>query len=134
MVWNSGWFTAIQKASTHAHAFVQRVNTVNRSTDTIFEHVEGGGLCKGCWKQHENTHADHVLDELGVCLPCVEAQQRRGPLTRTPSGREFMCEPCRDDARSMHVVLAYIEGRDPNPRLYRPEFDIAREDAETASE
>ncbi|MFI6685388.1 hypothetical protein [Streptomyces sp. NPDC050485] len=128
--WDSLWFLAIEKASTLPHAFVQSIYTVNGKTRTIYEHVEGGGLCHGCWERHENTHTKHELDEkTGLCTPCVDVQKRRGPYTRTASGNEFMCEDCRAAFRRVHEQTAYEMGWDANTRLYRPVLDISREDA-----
>jgi hypothetical protein len=127
--WDGKWFGAFEEAARHDHAFVQAV-PVDIDPDwrphIPFEHIRGGGLCKGCWKRHENTHTEHVIDSVsGLCAPCIEVQRRRGPLTRTPFGNEFMCEGCRGIFRRMHER----QSRDPDKRLYRPVLDVAREDA-----
>ncbi|GAA0579474.1 hypothetical protein GCM10010394_05040 [Streptomyces crystallinus] len=127
--WDSLWFTAFEKASTQSHAFVQAVYAVNGRTRTVYEHVEGGGLCKGCWHRHENTHTHAITKETGLCIPCVRVQNRRGPLTRTPFGNEFMCDDCRSGFRRVHLQTCRADGRDPDKRLYRPVLDFAREDA-----
>lgn len=131
--WNEKWFGAFEEASLCHHAIVEAI-PVGIDPDwkphIVFEYVQGGGLCKGCWDWHVNTHTEHVISgPRGWCQPCLDAQKSRGPLTRTPTGREFMCEDCRAAFRRNHERNAYLYGRDPDSRLYRPVFDVAREDA-----
>ncbi|MFH8346817.1 hypothetical protein [Streptomyces sp. NPDC018045] len=131
--WNAKWFNAFEEAALHGHALVEAIPVgidPGWKPHTAFEHVHGGGLCKGCWDKHMNTHTEHVLEDVtGWCRPCLDVEKRRGPLTRTPDGRVFMCEDCRAAFRRHHEGCARGEGRDPDPRLYRPVLDVAREDA-----
>ncbi|MEU7187427.1 hypothetical protein [Streptomyces sp. NPDC045369] len=131
--WNAKWIGAFEEAALQGHAFVQAVPVENPGWKpyTVFEHINGGGLCVQCWFRHERTHTEHVVDEsTGTCAPCLEAQQQRGPLVRMPDGTtEFTCEECRSFMRRWHEQNAYSERRDPNPRLYRTALDVAREDA-----
>lgn len=131
--WNGRWFKAFEDAVPHPHAVVEAIPVdidPGWKRHTVFEHIQGGGLCKRCWDRHINSHKEHVISEpMGWCVPCVDAQKRRGPLTRTPNGEEFMCEDCRSAFRRSHERSAYVTGRDPDSRLYRPVLDVAREDA-----
>ncbi|AEW94070.1 MULTISPECIES: hypothetical protein [Streptomycetaceae] len=107
--WNDRWFGAFEEAAQHGHAYVMAVPvgaTLERGwkAHITFEHIRGGGLCKECRK-------------------------RRGPLTTTPFGKKFMCEDCRSAFRRDHERNAYVTGRDPDSRLYRPVLDVAQEDA-----
>ncbi|MER6912211.1 hypothetical protein ABT354_11105 [Streptomyces sp. NPDC000594] len=129
--WNEKWFGAFEEAARHGHATVQAVPVgidLGWKPYQAFEHVQGGGLCKGCWARHELAHTKHAVDAAtGLCRTCVEVtQQRRGPLTRTPFGPRFMCEECRSGFRRMHESA----NRDPDPRVYRPVLDVSREDSE----
>ncbi|MEF3112407.1 hypothetical protein [Streptomyces chrestomyceticus] len=134
--WNAEWEGAFEEAALQRHAFVQAVPVENPGwkPHTVFEHINGGGLCKGCWMKHQNSHTQHDVDEnTGACASCVKAQQRRGPLTRTPEGKEFMCEECRITFRRWHEQYVHSERRDPDKRLYRTELEVAREDAKTSA-
>ncbi|UQI44611.1 hypothetical protein M1P56_09760 [Streptomyces sp. HU2014] len=128
--WNENWFNAFEQAANQEHAYVQAVpvdTALPWRPRVAFEHVKGGGLCKGCWARHENTHAEHTAaPSSGDCPTCAETRRtRRGPLTRTPFGTEFMCEDCRATFRRLHER----ESREPDKRLYRAVLDVARGDA-----
>ncbi|QKW48889.1 hypothetical protein [Streptomyces buecherae] len=131
--WNGKWFDAFEEAALRGHALVEAIPVGLEGGwkhHTVFEHVRGGGLCKGCWDKHGNTHAEHILEgSAGHCRPCTDVQKRRGPLTRTPNGQVFMCEDCRTAFLRHHEERARGERRDPDARLYRPVLDVAREDA-----
>lgn len=123
------WATAYSKAATLPHGRVWGRYLPTGKAVAVFEHIAGGGLCAGCWRRHQVTHTEHVIEpDTGLCRPCIEVEKRRGPYTRTPDGREFMCEECRVSFRRTHESTAYAEGRDPDSRLYRSALDVARED------
>ena len=128
--WNRDWHSAYLLAADYPHAIVTCAHTGEQgwstTPDVIFEYVEGGGLCKGCFMKHANTHTSHELNSNGHCVPCLEVEKRRGPLTRVPEGHEFMCEDCRKDYRSMHER----SNRDPDPRLYIPLIEISEADSQ----
>ncbi|MER6314602.1 hypothetical protein ABT237_12645 [Streptomyces sp. NPDC001581] len=67
-----GYRLAFQAAAREGHAYVESTSPHNGVKSVVFQHIEGGGLCE-------------------VCGP---ATGRRGPYTRSPSNRQFLCDPC----------------------------------------
>ncbi|GAA4071537.1 hypothetical protein [Streptomyces hundungensis] len=129
MHWNHDWFEAFEKATLYDHALVEAIPVgidPGWKPHVTFEHIRGGGQCKGCWQRYVNTQSEHAVSEpCGQCQPCADTQKRRGPLTRTPFGTEFMCDDCRTMFRRLHVQ----QSREPDKRLYRTALEVAREDA-----
>ncbi|WP_043470248.1 hypothetical protein [Kitasatospora sp. MBT66] len=124
------WFKAYAEAAAKPHAVVRlRYSRFAVRASEVFRHIEGGGLCAGCWRRHQVTHTEHVIEpDTGLCRPCIEVVKRRGPYTRTPNGPEFMCEDCRVAFRRNHEASSSAAGHDPNPRIYRLALEVAIED------
>ncbi|MCP3755777.1 hypothetical protein [Streptomyces sp. TBY4] len=70
-----GYRQAFEAAAREGHAYVESTSPHNGRKAVVFQHVQGGGLCE-------------------LCGP---ATGRRGPYTRSPNGRRFLCDPCVRD-------------------------------------
>ncbi|MFG3176564.1 hypothetical protein ACGFZC_16070 [[Kitasatospora] papulosa] len=95
----AGWKDAFRMAEGLPHAVVSRSYTGNQNWSTtphtVFERIEGGGLCYFCGKG-------------------------RGPLCKTGDGNHFLCEPCRKLSREDHENWARANGTTPSRFTYVP--------------
>lgn len=113
--WGDGWRDAYRKAEKLPHAIVSReykgdMDGWNRTPHTVFEHIDGGDTCKGCYDRSQVT--GEPLDP-----------ESRGPLVQTPRGNEFMCAPCQSAFRTMQKKFADAAGRSLDRWLYVPIID-----------
>ena len=96
------WKDAFRKAETLPHGVVTRTYTGNlgwtTKTMTVFERIEGGGICWFCGKG-------------------------RGPLCKTGEGNRFICVPCQVLSRRMHEQNSRAYGIDPDRWVYVPIID-----------
>ncbi|WP_340376624.1 hypothetical protein U5640_16900 [Streptomyces sp. SS7] len=104
------WKDAFRKAEALSHGLVTRTYTGklgwSTKTVTVFERIDGGGVCKGCHKRSQVT---------GEPL----SPESRGPLVKTPFGNEFMCDACQKSSLAAHKRST----RDPDRWLYVPIID-----------
>ncbi|MEV3860692.1 hypothetical protein AB0J38_41085 [Streptomyces sp. NPDC050095] len=108
--WGADWKAAYRLAEELPHAIVTRAYMGNlgwsKTPHTVFEHYEGGGICKGCADRSRIT-GDPISPE------------SRGPLVQTPAGNEFMCAPCQKAFIGFQKKIT----REPNRWLYVPIID-----------
>ncbi|MFJ7202116.1 hypothetical protein ACIQWR_01070 [Streptomyces sp. NPDC098789] len=94
-----GYRQAFQAAAREGHAYVETTSPFNGNKAVAFQHIEGGGLCE-------------------LCGP---ATGRRGPYTRSPNSRRFLCEPCARDLQGalddMHKSIGAYRSRELRPVL-----------------
>ncbi|WP_236246487.1 hypothetical protein [Streptomyces sp. CC210A] len=90
---------AYQEAARQSHAYVETTSPHNGAKAIGFKHLDGGGLCE-------------------LCGPTTG---RRGPWTRTPSNRQFLCDVCGRDLQQalddLHKSIGAYRSRDVRPVL-----------------
>jgi hypothetical protein len=109
LFWNGGWKDAYRLAEALPHAIVVREYKGelgwSRKSVTVFEHIEGGGICLYC-------------------------REGRGPLCNLPVGNRFLCEPCRIPARRWHEMTMRDHGTEPIRERFVPVIDTLDWEAE----
>jgi hypothetical protein len=94
-----GFGAAYRAAARETHAYVESTSPHTGHKSVLFKHVEGGGLCE-------------------LCGPTTG---RRGPWTRSPSSRGFLCGVCARDLQQslddLHKSMGLPRFRDIRPVL-----------------
>lgn len=96
---NYGFRTAFREAARQRHAYVETTSPHNGVKVVAFKHIDGGGLCE-------------------LCGPTTG---RRGPWTRSPNNRQYLCDVCGRDLQrtldDLHKSLGVTRSRDIRPVL-----------------
>ncbi|MFC9736695.1 hypothetical protein ACFVKC_02115 [Streptomyces noursei] len=94
-----GFRAAFRAAAREGHAYVESTSPHNGVKTVAFKHIDGGGLCE-------------------LCGPVTG---RRGPWTRSPDDRQYLCDACGRDLQQalddLHKSIGVMRSRDVRPVL-----------------